>query len=256
MTHPKFGRGPSRGCWTIRHRQDPRLCGHGLGCLPGATNSRSTDTCSCWWWCAAREAPTNRVQVDWSRALRFIERLFDRRLRADIDGMRWTLAVFFPARGYQGPHHAAGVGLGTRRPGRDSQPSREHYRCRAAVDCWTTAGLLHLMEARDPCTALAERAGADRRTIQVDRGLSPARVPSYWSRARVGFPSRETRWPVGARDCGTQRLARRRPASIRCPYLGRRFDRGGDAASPVEDRHRDGRFAALEFITRSRSASA
>jgi len=26
MTHPKFGRGPSRGCWTIRRRQVARLC--------------------------------------------------------------------------------------------------------------------------------------------------------------------------------------------------------------------------------------
>ena len=61
-----------------------------------------------------------------------------------------------------------------------------------------------------------------------------------------------TRWRVAATDCDMQRTVRWRPASIRCPDPDGEFDGGRDATPAVEDRHRDRRFAALEFVPRSR----
>jgi hypothetical protein len=47
--------------------------------------------------------------------------------------------------------------------------------------------------------------------------------------------------------CPIGQIAHRRPASFVAHVSDGEFDGGGDAAAPVEDRHRDGRFAALEF---------
>ena len=66
---------------------------------------------------------------------------------------------------------------------------------------------------------------------------------------RCGFPSRETRWPVG----GDRLLTRHRQrAGGRFQFAAQissgEFDGGRDAARAVEDRHRDRRFAALNSL--------